>query len=247
MTFDAVLLVPLAAAFIAGVVRGFTGFGSALIFVPVVSAAFSPQLAAPVFLVIDFVLTLPLLIGALSLVSWSTVLPAALGAMVMAPVGAYVLANGDPLTLRWAITAIVVALLLLMMSGWRYHGEPHGVASVGVGASAGFLGGISQASGPPVIAYWISGPYSTAVVRANLICFFSVISLSSFTAYFWNGLFSWEVGELVLIVTPVYAAALYLGARMFRKSGIRTYRGLAYAAIALAALIGMPVFDGVFG
>lgn len=247
MTFDAVLLVPLAAAFLAGVVRGFTGFGSALIFVPVVSAAFSPQLAAPVFLVIDVVLGLPLMVGALRLVRWRTVLPVALTAMVTSPIGAYLLAVGDPLTLRWAITAIVIAVLILMMSGWRYHGEPQTMASVGVGASAGLLGGISQTSGPPVIAYWISGPNSTAVVRANFICFFTIVGVSSFAAYFWNGLFTWEVGELVLVVTPVYAAALYLGARVFRKSGIRTYRGLAYAVIALAAIVSMPVFDGVFG
>lgn len=247
MPFDSVHLVILAAALVAGFVRGFTGFGAALIFVPVASAAFSPQVAAPVLLVIDFVLTLPLLAGALRLVRWRTVLPAALAAMVMSPIGAYVLANGDPLTLRWAITAIVIALLILLMSGWRYHGEPHTLASVGVGLGAGFLGGISQASGPPVIAYWISGPYSTAEVRANLICFFAMISLSSFIAYFWNGLFSWEVGELVLVVTPVYAGALYLGARMFRKSGIGTYRKLAYGVIALAAIVSMPAFDGVFG
>ncbi|WP_421726387.1 sulfite exporter TauE/SafE family protein [Bauldia sp.] len=246
MSFDVAYLVAIAAALAAGFVRGFTGFGAALIFVPVVAAAFSPKLAAPVLLVLDFVLTLPLLVKAVRLVRWRTVLPAALAAMVTAPIGAYMLTTGDPVTLRWVITAIVAALLVLLVSGWRYHGEPHPIPSIAVGASAGVLGGIAQASGPPVIAYWISGPYSMAVVRANMICFFATISLSSFTAYFWNGLFSWEVGELVLILAPAYAVAVFVGARMFQRSGAVAYRGLAYGVIALAAILSMPVFDGVF-
>lgn len=246
MTFDAVHFVALAAALVAGFVRGFTGFGSALVFMPVASAAFSPQLAAPVLLVTDFVLGLPLIVSVLRHVRWRTVLPIAAAALVTSPIGAYALARGDPLVLRWFISAIVFALLLLLVSGWRYRGEPRPLPSLGVGAVAGLLGGIGQVSGPPVVVYWISGPDTATVIRANLICFFAAISIASFAAYFWNGLFTADVGNLVLVVAPAYALALFVGARLFRRSDGNGYRPFAYAVIALAAVTTMPVFDAVF-
>lgn len=246
MLLDIAHLVALAAAFVAGFGRGFTGFGSALIFMPVAGAAFSPQLAAPVLLVTDFVLGLPLVISALRQVHWPTVLPAAIGALITAPLGAYVLAQGDPLAIRWAITAIVFALLILLMSGWRYAGEPRPLPSLGVGGTAGFLGGFGQVSGPPVVAYWISGPNPPSVIRANLLCFFAVISLSSFAAYFWNGLFTRDVADLFILLGPVYAIGLLVGARIFRRTKGAAYRPVAYAIIALAAVTSAPLFDGFF-
>lgn len=245
MPLDTPLLLALTATIIAGFVRGFTGFGGALIFMPVASAAFTPQLAAPLFLIIDFVLTFPLFLAALRYVQWTTVLPAALAAITTAPIGAYLLLVGDTETLRWAISLIVIALLLLLISGWRYEGKPRPLPSIGVGATAGFLGGIGQVSGPPVIAYWVSGPDTVAVIRANMFCFFAVTSLSSFAAYFWNGLFNREVGEMILRVGPAYAVALVVGGFLFRRTDGAAYRPLAYVVIALAALTSTPVFDGL--
>lgn len=244
MSIDGALLIAILAAFLAALVRGFSGFGAALIFMPVASAILGPKLAAPVFLTTDFILTVPMFLRALSLCRWPTVLPVALAALVTAPIGAYVLSHGDPLALRWGITALVVALLALTMSGWRYGGEPRAATSVGVGGVAGFLGGFGQISGPPVIALWVSGPHPPPVVRANLIVFFEVITASSFAAYVWHGLYTWEVGRLVLLFVPVYAAALFIGAALFRRAG-GAYRSLVYALIALAAITSMPVFDGV--
>ena len=48
-------------AFIAALARGFSGFGGALIFVPLASAAVGPQAAAPVLLVIDGIAQLALM------------------------------------------------------------------------------------------------------------------------------------------------------------------------------------------
>ena len=52
MEFNPGLVAAMLAAFVGAFVRGFTGFGGALIFIPVASAVVGPQLAAPIFLVI---------------------------------------------------------------------------------------------------------------------------------------------------------------------------------------------------
>ena len=50
-----------AIAFIAALARGFSGFGGALIFVPLASAVFGPQVAAPILMLVDGVLQLSLM------------------------------------------------------------------------------------------------------------------------------------------------------------------------------------------
>ena len=245
LTFDASFAIAVAAAFLAGIVRGFSGFGGALIFMPVVGALYSPRIAAPTFLILDFILTLPMSVRAIPHCRWPIVLPTAIAAMATAPLGAYLLATGDPVTLRWAICVVVVLLLGLIASGWRYHGEPKTPASLGVGGVAGLLGGIGQISGPPVIAFWVSGPHRPETIRANMFVFFMVISLSSATAYFWNGLFTAEIAWLIAVLTPTYAIALYAGSHVFGRFAGRGYRPLAYAVIALAAITSVPALDGI--
>jgi len=242
---DPHVLVLIAAALMAGTVGGFAGFGGALVFMPLASALIEPRMAAAAFLVVSGVLTVPLFVSAVRLCRWYQILPTALAAMATAPLGAWILAAADPLALRWAISALALALLGLLMSGWRYRGEPPVAASLAVGGVSGLLGGISQVAGPPVIMFWMSGPNPPHVLRANFIVYFTVTGLSTFAAYLWNGFFSGAVAELILAVTPAYALALFVGARLFRLASAAFYRRLAFAAVAAAAITSMPVFDGM--
>jgi len=245
MPLDFALFTVLLTVVVAALVRGFTGFGSALIFMPVASATVGPTVAAPTLLVVDFVLSVPLFATSLRECRWPAVLPTALAAAATAPLGAYALAAGDPVALRWGLSVIIVLLLGLLASGWRYRSEPTAPVSVGVGTLAGLLSGFGQVGGPPVIAFWVSGPYPTKTIRANMFAFFGLISLSSFAAYLWNGFFTADVFQLTLVVAPAYALALYAGSRLFGHTEGTGYRLLAYAVIALAAVTSIPAFDGV--
>ena len=233
-----------AVAFVAGLVRGFAGFGAAMIFMPVASSFVAPQTAAAGFLVIDTVLTLPMVAGAARHCQWHTVLPAAAAGMAVVPVGAYVLAHADPVVLRWFISAVVLALLGLLLSGWRYTGKPSVPASLGVGACAGFLSGTTQVSGPPVVAFWISGPSPAIAIRANLIMFFFLDGLAAFAAFAGHGFFTADTLQLIVATAPAFGIAIFLGARGFGRTSETFYRRVAFTMIAIAAITGMPILDG---
>jgi uncharacterized membrane protein YfcA len=53
-----------AAAALAGIVRGFSGFGTAMVYMPVASALYEPKIAVVQLFNFDVVATLPLLVGA---------------------------------------------------------------------------------------------------------------------------------------------------------------------------------------
>lgn len=235
-----------AVLFVAGCVRGFAGFGAGMIFMPIAASVMLPSTAAASFLFIDGIVALPLVVRALRLCDWSTVLPAVIGAVVFVHFGAWLLANTDVLVLRWTIFAIVTGLLLLLISGWRYHRKATWPVSLGVGAVSGVLGGVSQLSGPPVVAFWLSSAREPAIVRANLIVFLALASVGTFFAYIVNGFFNLQVFHLLIMATPVYALAIYAGSKGFSKASPKHYRKLAYVLIALAALTSMPALDPLF-
>ncbi|WP_346892132.1 sulfite exporter TauE/SafE family protein [uncultured Roseibium sp.] len=231
--------------FIAGAVRGFSGFGAAMIFMPVATSVVYPPTAAASFLFLDFFIGLPLVFRALRLCDWHTVLPAVIASVIFVHVGAWFLANTDVLLLRWLIFAIVTGVLLLLMSGWRYHGRPSIPVSLGIGATSGILGGVSQVSGPPVVAFWLSSAKEPAIVRANLIVYFTLASIGTIFAFALNGFFTTEVARLIIAGIPTYALGIFLGSRGFGKADPKYYRVTAYGLIALAAVTSMPLLDGI--
>src|SRR6478735_4990307 len=161
-----------AIAFVSGTARGFSGFGSALIFMPLASSMAEPRLVAALLLLIDFVAAAPLLPNAWRHGDRKATAVMVAGALVGVPVGTYFLTRLEPVTTRWIISGFVTALLMLLISGWRYRGKDHAAISVGIGGLSGFCSGLAQTGGPPIVGYWLGRPLPSVIARANILLFF---------------------------------------------------------------------------
>lgn len=234
-----------AIAFIAGLARGFSGFGSALIFMPLASSIIAPKLTAAVLLIIDFIAAAPLIPNAWKHADRKGVAVMAAGSLIGIPLGTYALTQLDPVTTRWIITTFVLALLVLLVSGWRYRGAEHPPLTVGIGALSGFCSGLAQTGGPPIVAYWLGRPISSVVARANIMLFFGFSDLFSAASYAAAGLITFDSVKFSLVVGPVYALGVALGAMLFGRASEQLFRAICYALIALAAIVGLPLLDGV--
>ncbi len=241
----ATLTLLIVTTFIAGLARGFSGFGAALIFMPVASALIGPRLAAPVILIIDAVTTLGLVPDAFRRADRREVAVMSVGALVGVPTGVYLLTHLDPLTIRRAIIGICAALLVLLLTGWRYHGRPKAPLTIGVGALSGLFSGASQVGGPPVIAYWLGGAIPANIVRANIVLYFEVSTALTLINFLIGGLFVSALVPLCLMTAPVYGIGLWAGTRLFGVASEATFRRICLCLIALAVVIGLPLLDGM--
>jgi len=237
------ILFLLGSAFIAGLARGFSGFGGALIFVPLASSVIGPKLAAPLLLIIDTVGALGLIPDAARRANRREVVTMATGALIGVPLGVMALTMVDPLMVRWAIALTVILFLTLLVSGWRYREQPSPLLTVGVGSVAGFFGGAAQIAGPPVIAYWLGGAIPVGTVRANLVLYFAISTVITTVSYLIGGIFVASVFAFALIVGPSYAFGLYLGSLLFGRASDQTFRRICYMMIGAAALISLPFLD----
>jgi uncharacterized membrane protein YfcA len=231
--------------FAASLARGFSGFGAALIFIPLVSALLGPKTAVPLLLVTDGVMTAGMIPGALHRADRRDVLTMALGAVVGVPTGTWLLTSLDPLVLRWCIAGLAGAMLTLLLSGWRYRGRPKPPLTVLVGLVSGFFSGAAQVGGPPVVAYWLGSTTAAATVRANIVLFFAVTSVFGGIGYVFGGLITLHILALAAMIAPVYGVGTWAGSRMFGLASDRTFRRICLAMIALATVVSMPALDGL--
>jgi len=236
----------LAIAALAGLVRGFSGFGSALIYIPLVATIYDPRVAAVTLLLIDSIGGAPFGLRALPQCNWREVLPIFLAAAVAVPFGTMALLVVDPTVLRWFIAVLVFSLLALLVYGWRYHGRPGLPVTIGVGLFSGFGGGAVQIAGPAVIMYWLAGDDPAAKARANLLVYFMLNNVVMCLSYFWQGVFTANVVVLGLVLSVPFLAAMAAGAYFFKGASEALYRRIAYVIVALAGLVSLPILDGFF-
>jgi len=237
--------IALGIAALAGAVRGFTGFGSALLYMPLISAVYGPRVAAPTLLLIDTICSLPFAIQAAPHCNWHEVKPVTIAGALALPLGVAALVYVDPLVLRWFIAALVLVAVGTLAAGWRYHGKPTVTASLGVGALAGFGAGAVQIGAPPLLVYWLGGQNSAATVRANIMVYFIMQGALSIVAYIYSGLFTAPIVALSLLLGVPFAGLMWAGAHWFHGTSDALYRRVAYIIIAIAGLISLPLFDAL--
>lgn len=227
----------------ASLARGFSGFGAALIFIPLASALLGPQVAVPLLLVTDGIMTAAMIPAAVRRADRRDVLTMSTGALVGVPAGTWLLTSLDPQTLRWAIVALAAVMLAVLASGWRYRNRPTPPLTVLVGLVSGLCSGAAQIGGPPVVAYWLGGTSPAQTVRANIIFYFAITSLIGAVGYVWGGLITLHILALAALIAPVYGFGTWAGARMFGLASEQTFRRICLGMIAFATLVSMPLLD----
>lgn len=230
-------------AILAGLVRGFAGFGTALVYVPLASFSLPPIWVLLTMTVMDLIGPLPNVPRA-----WRDGMPrqvAAIGAVAAIALlpGLWLLDRMSGNGFRWVVSGLCLLTVALMASGWRWSGRMTPAVTMGAGAVSGFLGGVSGLAGPPVVLTYMSTPLGAAVIRANVLMYLVL----------WDAIFAgvlWAQGRLepaplvlgAMLIAP-YLAANVAGARLFNPSRERAYRATAYVIIAGAALTALPIWS----
>lgn len=233
-------LIAAAVAIVAGMVRGFAGFGAAMVMTPVFSALYGPEVGIVQCMLLEIVVALPLLPRAFPHVDWR-VIGLLLGAAVVgAPLGNYALTLVAPQPMRWVISAIVLSAVAMLASGWRYSGGPWPAATLAAGAVSGFLNGLSGMAGPPIAFYYLASTESAARVRANLTTYFIFVDLVALALFFGRDLVGWHTVVQSAFLAPAVIVGGVLGERLFPLASEVFYRRLALVllvAVAIGSLI----------
>ncbi|WP_372993545.1 TSUP family transporter [Sulfitobacter sp.] len=241
---DAGLIWLLASVIVAGLVRGFAGFGSAMIIMPVAASVLTPVQAVIFLAAAELLGPLPNLSSALRIGTKRDIGLLLAGVVVALPLRLWGLSVMSPEPFGWIVSGVVFALLALLVTGWRYGGVLNRPLVLGTGALGGFMTGFAGIAGPPVIMLYMASKLPISVIRANFLLYLVGIDLLLFAMLWGAGLLVWPVVALGLMMGIPNVLANIIGARLFDPQSERVFRTVAYIVIALSAIAGLPLWKG---
>lgn len=228
----------------AGLVRGFSGFGTALIFVPVANIFLDPKQVIVVIALTGIASNAVILPRAWRQGSRGEVGLLVLAALLTVPLGLTALDYFDQVTIRWIITVVAGGMLIALIAGWRYTGAVTMPTILATGAAAGILGGMTGLTGPAVVLFYLAGQAVAQSVRANTILFLAALDVVLIANLVWQGAVTLDLLLFAAILAIPYALTTLLGQRLFHPDYEKSYRNVAYTVVALAVISGLPVWSG---
>lgn len=230
-------------AVIGGLVRGFSGFGTAMVFLPVAAQVVPPFEALTILIVMDLIGPVPNIRRALRDGHPADVMRLSVGAVLALPLGVLVLSLIPPEAFRYAVSLLSLGLLVALLGGIRVHGTLTRPMIFGTGGLSGFLAGSAGLAGPPVVLLYMASLHPVQVIRANIMLFLILTDVMLLAVFWLNGYLVATAAVTGAILTLPYLLANMAGAAIFAPNREGIYRAAAYTIIAGSAIRGLPLLD----
>ncbi len=233
--FDYVIIATI--CFFASFVQGTSGFGSALIAMPLLIMVLPARTATPLCVLMGSIITVDLTIRLRRYVAWGTVLLLSAGCMPGIAAGVYLLGNSDNIIMRrllglvlasYSVYALFIRLpRITLHPGW-------GVAA---GFTAGALGASLSTGGPPAIVYCTLKGWGRDRFKATLSAFFLVTSLFTITAHWSAGFTTPAVLNLFAVSLLPVLAGTWFGTAVYNRISDRGYVKILLVLLLAAGLL----------
>jgi len=114
---------------VAGLMRGFAGFGSAMLMAPIFAILFGSADMVVTVVAIELVVSVQLFPQVRRHADWHVLTPMSIAACAAMPLGVWLLASVDKNTIVTVVSAVIVAFVVLMWTGWKYTGRRSAAAA----------------------------------------------------------------------------------------------------------------------
>lgn len=236
IALDTRLVVLLVAVSIGGIVRGFTGFGSALIIIPALTLVFNPLHAVVMHSVMEVPVILSLAPTAIKHADRSVAQPMILALLITTPLGAIVLSSIDVNSLKLMIAIAVLGMVCLLAVQRQISAMIGPRGTIAAGGLGGLIQGAVGIGGPPIVTALMARGDQPDTSRGNVIAVMSSVIAVSLVSFGALGLITKEVLIIGALVSPVCLLATLAGMYAFGKFGAAHHRVVTLVVLALTAL-----------
>ena len=232
------LIVALFVALLAGSVSGLTGFGLALIAVPLLLFVYEPATVVVLVFVLSVFINVAVIWD-----SWhdadrrlvlSLLPPAAVGVFV----GAEVLYYADPLYIRLGVGMVVVFSALLLLREVRIPAAERWLGTVVAGSTSGLLSTSTGLAGPPIVLLFAARRLPKHAFRGSSALYFLVMSFVGLAALTNRGLLDAAQIPLALALIPAAFLGKVLGTALLERISDKTFRSVTLGVVILTGALG---------
>jgi uncharacterized membrane protein YfcA len=219
-------------------IRSLTGFGSALISVPLLALFLDLRFAIPFVSLFEMLVGFLLIKSVYHQLSWATLWPMIIGAIIGVVLGSSLLNALADVTLK---RILGVAIILFALNLLRAQTSQPKLTSVYWGGLAGglggLLGGLFGTSGPPYVMYLSYRLRDKTTMRATLIGLFVVENTWRAGVFAFNSLITPQMLWLALWLLPILALGAFLGHRVHLDISEIRFRQLVAVILVASGML----------
>ncbi len=224
------------AAFFAAFTGAVTGFGSALVGMPLLAQILPVQVAAPLMAVISLCINSSMLVIQRQAFRWQAVWQLILAAIIGIPVGILLVST---LSEQVVLTILGVLLIAYAVYAWvtpRLPELKHPIWKYVFGFFSGVLGGAYNVGGPPAVVYASSKGWEASEFRSNLQALFLVENIVILAGHAWAGNYTTRVLGYLPYAIPALAAGIVLGVFLDRFIPDKLFRKMVLILLVVLGL-----------
>ena len=224
-----------AALLIASMVQSITGFGFALLSMPLLTLVIDAKDAVAVSTIVGALASFNLLARTYRYVRWDLARSLLAGAVAGMPLGLVVLVLVDARALKVLIAVAVLVFVAILARGWRLEGVgPR--AEVVAGFVSGVLNTSVSTNGPPLVLALQARGLEPERFRGTISAVFAVSSVVANTLFAARGRYDLTVLGYAAVGPPALLIGGALGRRLGRDLAPEKFRPLVLALLVAAAL-----------
>lgn len=221
---------------VAAAIRGLTGFGMAIVLVPLLGMIMRPEDAVVLAIILQFIIGPVGLRRILTEADRPSALIIAVIAMATTPIGVWMLASTPPDLARAIIACIAIGAFLMVATSFGAQARPSRFATLATGAAAGVLTGFAAMPGPPVVPYYLRAAFSPHEARGSMMLIFFATAIAGTVSALALGLISVSLVWLSLVLTVPMLAGNALGGLAFGRVPDPAWRGMVALLLGVAGI-----------
>ncbi|MEW4468426.1 sulfite exporter TauE/SafE family protein [Parasphingorhabdus sp. JC815] len=235
LPFLSVCLIVASAAF----VRGLTGFGYAILSVPLISLVSEPAVAVLMAILMQLIIGPFGVKQSRGVIDRPMVTKIAALACLTTPVGLWLLDIVAVDIARVILTAIAIGSFFAIMMKRPQALNVSRLNVLMVGTIAGLLNGFAAMPGPPIVLHFVRKQVAPAVSRASMIMIFFATAAMATAVAFWRGMVDKELMVLTAMTCPLMIGGNHLGAKYFGAVSEPVWRAIVAALLAVSAIVAL--------
>jgi len=221
---------------VGGILRGFMGFGPALLTIPMLAFIYSPIEALVIHIIMEIPSTLFLMPNALKHSQKNDIFPMFIAMAITIPLGMYLVVLLDPQIIRRTISIIVLLLIGMLSYGWSFKQKIGLKTMIASGSAGGLVQGIAGMGGPPIVTILLARGDSPDISRSNILLLMAGIVFFSIASQLFYKLMTIELVIIGFLASPVYILTTFIGSKFYNSRGKRVFKRIALLLLALIAI-----------
>ena len=233
------LLIVLAAVFMAGLIRGFAGFGLSAIVMASVAIVIPPVELIPMCYLLEGAASLAMFRGGMAhanmKIVWSLVICSAIGV----PLGLLATTSIDVDLSRKLALSLILALTLAQFFRLKpaFLSTPKGLYASGL--TAGIATGLASVGGMVIALYVLASEAPPRQMRASLVMFLAISMFTSLVSLIAYDLMTMQAIWRGVLMAPVVLLGVFAGIWLFRPAYEHLYKIACLVLLALLSTAGL--------